>query len=299
MITLWYGDNSYDLAQALGDWMAEHPDVIRIDGELVDRSSWQQHLMGVSLFSPRREAVIRNASKNRDLWQELAVLPDDDLLDMLLVESKPDKRTATFKQLQKSGNTREFTSRTPLQLIAWLQQQAAAHNQVLSPAVARRLIERVGDDQWRLSSELSKILLMSPAEITRELVDIYTEASLETTTFELLDALFAGESSKVERLTTQLERTEDPYRFIGLVVSQVFAIALIAHATSLSDSLAKQAGIHPFVLKRLSPLARSLGTAGVEKLVAIVAQLDRQLKTTGQNPWLLIRAAFARVLLLV
>lgn len=53
--------------------------------------------------------------------------------------------------------------------------------------------------------------------------------------------------------------------------------------------VAKEAGIHPFVVQKMSSLASRLPETALQKLVDSTAQLDEDLKSRGYDPWMQIR----------
>src|ERR1035437_6433304 len=100
MITVLIGENTFEIQRAL-DLIARDFDgkVEKIDGSNLQLSQLPDILMGVSLFAMSRTVVIRNLSENRAVWPVfgdwLSKISDD--IHLILAESKPDKRTATYK----------------------------------------------------------------------------------------------------------------------------------------------------------------------------------------------------------
>src|SRR5690349_7468360 len=85
--------------------------------------------MGISLFATKRLVVIKNMSANKSLWnafeQWIQKVSED--IHLVLVEGTPDKRSKTYKQLQKSAKLYEsklWTERDSLKAEQWVVEEA-------------------------------------------------------------------------------------------------------------------------------------------------------------------------------
>lgn len=288
MITLLTGPNSYAITEAIRmRTRAFDGEVERLDAAELEPRHLPDLFMGATLFSSERLIVLRDASSQKTLWTELEQWIDrvPAETEILLVDQKPDKRTKTYKQLQKHATITEHSELNEAELAIWLQTQARDRNVELAPDVLRYFIGYVGRDQWRLRSELDKLLL-SDKPITKQLIQDVTEPYPEATAFELLDAVFSGSSARVQELFALIREREDPYQFFGLLSSQVLALLAIASAgTRRPDEIAKDVGMHPFVVRKLSTTARNRGKKSIEQLVDKLAKADERIKTTGVDPW--------------
>jgi len=292
MIKLFTGTNAFALRRAVNEVIAANPQASleRVEATELKPNDMPQLLMGASLFSSDKLVIIEDLSQNKTIWSTL-----DELLDnvpeettLLLVESNPDKRTKTYKWLQKNAEVREFNELDERTAAEWLQTEARRNDTELHREVAQYLVRYVGLDQWRLKGELEKLLL-AEAPITKELIQDIAEPHPQATAFELLDAAFGGDQDTLERLLAIVSRSEDPYKFFGLLASQVFAlVAVKAAGERRPDEVAKDLGLHPFVVRKLTGLASRLNKTQINTLVETLARGDEQLKTTGADPWELI-----------
>lgn len=269
----------------------------RIDGEAFDPAGIASLLQGASLFAPQRLVVLRDAAKNKPLWDILGdwveKVPSDTTL--ILIEPDLDKRTKTYKALKAKTEFKEFAPASNAELVKWLQAKAKDMNAEIKPADAQYLVDRAGGDQWRLNQEIAK-LAHHPAGINRESIDELVESSPEGSAFELLDAAMAGNSAKVEKLVAALKTEEDPYKLFGLLTSQVHTLAVIVAAGDRSpDQIAKETGLHPFVVRKSQGIARSLGPKRITEIVNQIGECDMQLKTTGADPWFLLGLMFKKL----
>jgi DNA polymerase-3 subunit delta len=269
----------------------------RISGDAIEPSRLAELLQGVSLFAPQRLVILRDASKNKTLWDNLGdwlqQVPDETVL--VIVEPTPDKRTKTYKLLQRTGELRTCNELTEPQLVRWLQNEATAGQGEIDTKTAQYLVQQVGTDQWRLWQELQKLLNRQTA-ITKQEIDELVEANPQATAFELLDAAMARKPDRVREIVTIIAANEDPYRFFGLLVSQVHAVAVVKYAGSKSaDIIAKEAGLHPFVVRKTQASARAMTSELLKDMIESVALCDNQLKSTGADPWLLVEQCLSKI----
>lgn len=292
MIHVFTGVNAYAIRQATNELIAKHSDATleRVAADELRPTDMPQLLAGASLFSNEKLVVIDDLSKNKSVWatldEQLANVPDETTL--LLIESSPDKRTKAYKWLQKNAEVREFNDLDERSAAEWVRNEVMDRGGEIERHHALYLVQYVGLDQWRLSGELDKLLL-AEKPITKELIQDITEPHPQATAFELLDAAFGRDQETLERLLTIVSRSEDPYKFFGLLASQVFALVAVSAADSRrSDEVAKEIGIHPFVVRKLSTLASRLTRAEIDRIVEALAMTDERLKSSGVEPWSLI-----------
>lgn len=300
MISLLTGDNHYAAAQQVRQLVAaadEGTEVIRLNGDDLSADDLTQQLSGISLFSSRRLVIIKSLAGNKPAWERLDDLLDavDDDLHLVLVEPTADKRTRSYKHLQKLAKITDFSQPNEAQLVSWLQASAREQGTNIEPEAARFMVHYVGADQARLSSELDKLVLVA-SSITRADIEQYCEPTPQASAFEVVEAGLGGQRDKLSQELAVLMRSEDPYRFFGLLSSQVGVLAACSAAGQRSQQqIASDCKIHPFVVQKSLPVARRLGAAQVKRIIRLVADCDRQMKTSPEEPWRLIELAMMRM----
>lgn len=289
MIYLLLGDNSYARDQALAALTIEKiPE--KFDGEVLEVRNLPDLFLGQSLFFEQRLIVIKNASSNAAVWSELAAylgkVPAE--TTVILTEAKPDKRTKTYKVLQKLATVQEFSlpknSREAEQFVL---SEAKSRALDLSPALAARLVARVGLEPWELVHALQKLAMLGP--ISEHAIDTVIEQTPAASAFELFEAALRGDSQLIQQLVSQLSLSEDGHRTFGLLSGQVMQLAALVTAKS-DATIAKDIGVHPFALGKLKPLARRVGRTELRRIVSFFADADDRIKM-GTEPWLAIETA--------
>lgn len=298
MITILSGENNFEVTRAIKKLVDAFDGASeKIDGSELDKKQLPDLLAGATLFADKRLIIIKNLSENKPLWTDFAdFLPRiSDDIHVVLVEQKPDKRTKTYKELQKVANAQEFivwTERDTKKAEEWVIKEAAQLDFTLDKKSAETLIRRVGVDQWQLFGALEKLSLVD--EITPAVIENIIEANPTENVFHLFDAALKGDRVKVQQMIRTLQLTEDPYRLFGLLSGQVFQLTALVVGERPSGEVAKDIGVHPYALSQLSSHAKNLGKTKAKKIVNSFAEADADMKSLGIEPWILVERALLK-----
>lgn len=299
MITVLTGENSFEIQQALRTIAGAFDGVVeKIDGTELELKQLPDLVMGGTLFADKRLVVIRQLSDNKAIWPVfsdwLPRISDD--IHLVLIESKPDKRTKTYKDLQKVATMTDYpawSERDISKAEQWLAGEARALNCDMDQACVRLVVKRVGSDQWLLHQALQKLSVLDV--ISTEIITDIIDASPTENVFDLFESALRGNAVKVKQMIETLELTEDPYRLFGLLSGQAFQLAALSVAGDKpSAEVAKDLGVHPYGLSKLQSHARTLGRPGAKKILAAFAEADHAMKTSATDPWLLVERALIK-----
>ncbi|HRJ06705.1 MAG TPA: DNA polymerase III subunit delta [Candidatus Saccharibacteria bacterium] len=299
MIELLTGDNDYELTRAVAerrrgfDGQAERYDAAELTGgQLGDIFA------GQTLFAMRRLVILDNPSANSELWSNLETWLGrvSDETHLVLVEPKPDKRTAAFKWLQKHADVSTFTAWTPRDrrlAEQWLAAHAKDQGATLDKTQIHHLIDRVGLDQWALHDAISKLSLLDT--VTTEQIDDIVPMLPSENVFALLETALDGDSTRTVEMLDTLRKTEDAYRVFGLLTSQVLQLALLTYADGSIKKVAQDTSARPFMLERLVPHAARLGKSQARTIIKRFAESDTRLKSSDADPWTVIETTLLRL----
>jgi DNA polymerase-3 subunit delta len=297
------GENTFAIAaaerQLAAAFTSKHGahGVERVEAEDLTPARLPDLFQGATLFAPARLVIIRNLGANKPMLESLteALAHAADDTTVVVADAALDKRTKLYKFLKANSSFKEFSPLGDAQLASWLQGEATRLGGALGAREARHLIDRAGRDQWRLANELDKLVSFAP-EVTAGAIDQLVDATPEGTAFELLDAALAGNRPQLQQLFASLKTQEDPYKLFGLLASQVHALAVVATAGARSpDAIAKDAGLHPFVVRKTQAVASRLGVTRVAQIAADVARCDLQLKSTSADPWDVLQLCLQKI----
>jgi DNA polymerase III delta subunit len=298
MITVLTGENSFEIHEALQTIIDEFDgQAERIDGSTLELKTLPDLLMGSTLFAAKRLVIIKDLSQNKVVWEKLPEwlprLSDD--IHLVLVDSRPDKRTSAYKELKKLAEMKEFTSWTDRDRGAaenWVVARAKSEGLALDKKLAHQLVERVGVDQWQLASAIEKLSLLDG--VNSETIEATIDASPSENVFALFETALEGQTKRLHEIIRTLELTEDPYQTFALLSSQAFQLLAVATANA-GDNPSKDFAIHPYVASKLARHAKKLGVSGAGRIVKLFAQTDADLKLSKGEPWLLVERTLIAV----
>ena len=298
MIYVFFGENEFLKRQNVREIVGDAA-VQRRDGEELSVGDLRELLTGQTLFGGDEPVIIADLSQNAEVWAvfpEIAALSDR---TVILLETKLDKRTKSYKQLGKIATLQEcvpLSERQRPELVKWSLVRAKEQGAELSKQQIETLIDRLGYDQLRLDAVFAQLALAD--EITNALIDQFVPLAKSESVFELFDAAIRGDVETVHRIIAYLEMTsgdDGAYQTMGLLGSQVTNLYALVLADGDVQAVAKDFGAHPFALRQLAGLVRQLDRTDMARISAALAEADMQMKTTGVAPWLLVEAALVRV----
>ena len=298
MIYVFFGENEFSKRQkvdeVLGDRIAR-----RRDGEELTIGDLRELLTGQTLFGGEEPIIITDLSQNSDVWAvfpEIAGLADE---TVILLETKLDKRTKTYKNLAKNATVQECASlgeRQRPELVKWAIDRTKERGTKLTKKQIETLVDRLGYDQLRLDNLFAQLSLLD--EVTDDLIDQLVPLAKSESVFELLDATIRSDVSSIHRIISYLEMTsgdDGAYQTIGLLASQAMNLLALVLSNIDAQKVAQDFGVHPYALRQLSPLARQLDKIAALRICKILSQADMQMKTTGVEPWLLVETALMKI----
>lgn len=289
MIRVLAGANAFglqhDLTKIVTQFVTEHGDLAleRVDGEEASYEKIIEALRSLPFLSSKKLVVLRAPSAQKQFIEEaeklLTNLPETN--DVIIVEPKLDKRLAYYKYLKKNTELTEYTQPDENGMAAWLQRRAKERAGFISSNDARYLVERTGPNQQNLYNELDKLLLHD-AKVTRACIELLTEATPQSTIFQLLEAAFSGRTKRaLELYAEQRALKVEPQQIIAMLGWQLHVLAVIKTAGSRSpDEIAKDAKMSPFVVRKSQNIVRRINLSDLKKLISDLLIIDRRSKRT-------------------
>lgn len=308
MITLLTGENSYEIEQALRALVVAFAgDPEKFDGLELELGQLPDLLSGMSLFAEKRLVIIRGLAGNKPVWEVLPTFLEriSDDIHLVLVEPVLDKRTKTYKALQKVADVKELqplTERDSAKAEHWLIDEAKAMGVKLDSSSARLLIHRSlvpserGQpviDQWRAFHSLEKVAVLG--DITSAVIETYIDTEPIESVFSVFETALKGDTVRLHQLLSDLEPREDPFKVFGLLSGQVFQLTVLAASDKPSSEVASAIGVHPYALSKLVPMAKKLTGAEVKQIAQAFTKADEAMKTSKGTPWVLTEQALMKV----
>lgn len=298
MIYFFYGNNDYEREHKIGairaDFQADQ--ITTFDLTEDDLAIATREIFSLDLFQSTKLFILRDAFANTqtralldDLVTNLARLPDQNTI--IVTDAKPDKRTKIFKELTEQATAQEFLKLKSYALKPWLSDEIATRRLNLDTNTKNELITRklaADDPQSAIAAELDKLaLLPEPIDITtiREFVDDSPIANV----FAILEFALKNRRATVQIELLKLRHAgEDPNRFLGLLTTQIIAIAAIVFG---ADAHALK--VQPFQLAKardmIQQMPHNTRPAFVKRLTRALANTDAAMKiSNADEAWVMV-----------
>ena len=304
MTLVLFGANRYLLQQRLAEirrnFISEYGSegIEALAGEQIEPGQLASLLTGATLFATNRLVIINNFSQNNlaagRFAQMLGSIPDE--VQVVLIESQLDKRTAFYKALKKHAAIEEFSEPDEATTVRWVQDYVAKEGGTIDGTTARYLANYVGSDQLRLKNELEKLIAYDP-NITQQSIELLVEKTLQQTVFRLLELAFSGQTQQALQLLSEMERAhEDPFQLVNMLIWQTHILAAVSGAESIPDSqVAKDIKLNPFVVQKTRGLTKKLNHSKLKDMVNVIATTDVQLKSSAIDPWRALELAIVKI----
>ena len=277
-----------------------------IDGMTVTLANLHDHLRTTPLLARRRFVVFEKllTQKNPELFEDLKKLLADDSEDAHVVvlyepDEVPSKHPLT-SWLATYARSFHFPPLAERALREWTIEAIREHGRTVEPRALDRLLAVTSNDLWAVRQEIDKLdaYLVPGVAINEDTVVALVVEPFDDDIFPFVDAIVAGDASRAAPLLMeQLERGMSPQQLIALVEKSLRVLLVIAQPASAGRLAPSLPGIHPYVARKLTPLAVQYGFNRVKKIYADLAAIDVDLKTSGGDAKTLLLRYLTRVAL--
>jgi DNA polymerase-3 subunit delta len=243
----------------------------------------------MSLFASKRLVEIRiptgkpGAEGARAIEAYCARLPDDAVTLVLLPELEWQQlKTKWFEAVESAGVVIEAKPVTRDELPDWLAERLARQGQRASVETLEWLAERVEGNLLAARQEMEKLaLLLPPGEISLARI---REAVTDVSRFDrdtLLEAIHAGDASRVVRVVDSLEAEGEPLPLLLWTLAEELRMLM-----AIAAGQRPRRFLPPERMEALNRTAKRHGAASFDRELLRAHRIDRMIKgvETG-DPW--------------
>jgi DNA polymerase-3 subunit delta len=289
MIFFFYGPNAYAARQELHRMTKAYTQktgsdlgLERLDGSSLTLKGLQATLQASPFLATSRLVIIEDFGKvkvtGEELEASLAAIPSTTVA--VFYDSEVDQRTAYYKTMHRVARNVKFDNQTSAQLVTWLINEAKRLGGSIDRPAAQALLAAAGEDQWRLSGEISKLVSYKP-KVTTETIQLLVVPTLNQSIFDLVEAMTAGRSKAALGVYHDLlaERTNEIY-LLTMVIWQLrnLLLARTAHGLAPND-LAKVAGMSPYVAGKAMQAARAYDETTLKQAFLAATECEYRIKS--------------------
>src|SRR3989339_599557 len=236
------------------------------------------------------------------------------------------------KLLKKEKYAKEFEMLAGAQLSVWIKQEFVKSKSAVSMPALNFLAQNAGGDMWRLSSLIAQLSayvgtsfqchpeLVSGSpdsdemlkqvqhdkkttgrEVGVEDVKLFLDEKVDDNVFNMVEAVVSGNRKQAYKLLTEQRRLgEEDGKLFGLILWQ---FRILVNLRSLfetednltADQMAKQLGLHPFVVKKNLALVKRMSSARLKEIYEMLLDIDKKIKTGRGDLGLLVDVLVGRL----
>ena len=209
---------------------------------------------------------------------------------VLFVRRGDAKETNFTKLFSARGRAVRFDALTPDRAAKFCMREAALFGAVIDDRTARRLIDMVGTDAYRLRNELGKAAgyVGKGGTVTPETLDTVVTASTEYNAFKMLDALLAGNKKAAMRMLESVLSAgkESPMGVAGFLEGR---LRLMLIAREMLDrkrpraEIVSRIGGSPYAANAAINSAQKRSAESLKKAVAAFAEVNALVKSGARD----------------
>ena len=287
------GENAYALLAEKRRWIEEFskkhgPDnIVRLDAKGLTIRDLLDEVGVMPFLSEKRLVIVDGVPKSTKEEMQALEASIHPATVLLFADPAPDKRLGGVKQLMAIAAAKTFPAVKGPKLLQWIGAEAQRLGMAMERGAAELLVERLGDDQGAIATELEKLrFAVAGRALTPEDVDLHTIPTDEGVVWTMTDLVSAGKKKEALSYARRLlERGSDAYGLWAILLSMLKNVVLVRAAvddkmTSPKD-IAERTGIHPFALRSVQSYASACRREELEGMVSWAVESDVQLKTGG------------------
>ena len=259
----------------------------RLSGKDIGEGAVIAQAETLPFFADRRVILVEDSgffkNKAEELAEYLEKLPE--YLVLIFSEEEVDKRTRTFKMVQKYGHITEFAQQKEDALVRWILGRMKREGKKIRSSDMQHFLSVTGTDMANIDSELEKLLCYCTDRdvITGADIDAICAPQLTNQIFDMVRAVAEHrQKDALDLYYDLLALKEKPMRILYLIsrqFQQLLQIGDLGRAGLPQSEIAAKAGVPPFVVRRSQGMLRRYSERSLRDILQSLTQAEEDVKT--------------------
>ena len=327
MIIFLYGPDTYRSQQKLNKIAGNYKKIRKtglnfstIDFKESDFDNFKQIIESCSIFKEKKLIVFKNLfSSDENTIQRLSDYLEKSNLafsreeiiiiyekDCLHPEFKGIKKTL-FEKLIKRAKFQEFKLLEGPELKNWIKKEFSDKNIQINSEALEKIIFYVGNDLWRMSNEIQKLILFKNGKekiIGEKDIDLLVRPRIDANIFKTIDAV-ANKNKKLalQLINEHIENGETGGYILSMILWQIRNLVKVKTLSqSLNkiqiqrkDRMAKKLKLHPYVVEKTLKESLKFTMEELKKIYQKILEVDYKMKTGKIKPKTAINLFIAEI----
>lgn len=283
--------------------------VVFLDGKKEEERIVSE-IMAVPFLAERRMIVVENmlSSSDKEVLAEIITrvknntFPESNVI--VFWQGEALGKTREVKELKellvKQKYSQEFVVLKGQQLKAWAEQELYKRGGSIEPEALTCLFESCGEDTWLMNSTIDQLVAFARGSmITVAMVESIIDKKNTTTIFDLVEAIVGQNHKRSYELLLQERVKGGEEGMLGMLIWQVRILLEMRDVFEReeaiqSDIMAKQIGVHPFVVKKNWSVMKRYSLSALKRAYQALLEIDIKTKTGLVSQSVLIDLFVAR-----
>ena len=304
MLIFLYGPDTYRSRQKLDEIIERYKKIHKsglnlrmVDCLISDFQDLKQELETISMFKEKKLIILKNVFLNSLFEKSFLDYKENLLIDkeniiLFFEDGEIKQKNGFFQFLKKNSKSQEFNLLSGQSLKNWVKKEVVKYRFKIEDLAIERLILYCGNNLWRLSNEIQKLVALKLKEKILKIclndIDILVKPEIETDIFETIDAV-ANKNKKnaLGLLKKHLEKGEPPLQLLAMINYQFRNLLIVKDLVDKGVQyhlILKKTGLHPFVIKKSYELCRKFTISELKKIYHKIFQADLDIKTGRIDP---------------
>ena len=280
----------------------------RLNGPDLDPRALAQAVDAPPFLTERSFVEIRDADLNRlsapeDCLKALSDIPETCTVVFVQgAQFEPDGRLKFIKSLRSMARELKFTQQSQGMLTDWIARRFAAAGKRIELDAAQRLIFVSGDLMSRLIPEIEKIAAYTSGDtVTQADVDAVADHIPEAVVFEMTELIAQKKINSALSVLSELlsDKNNEPIMMLAVLGGQMRKLyaARLALEKGLGQKYVMEVAAIKYdsIASRLLSAARGFTLTQLREAVAMCAEMDYRMKSSGGDARELLKEAVLRI----
>ncbi|MFH1643285.1 MAG: DNA polymerase III subunit delta [Patescibacteria group bacterium] len=297
MIIFLYGPETYLLSSKLREIVDRYKLIHKsglnlrfLEGNNFTFQDFRDEFQQTSMFKEKKLLILSDIFSNPD-FKEGFVKSIKNFIERedVIVITEREKILSTdklFQKLKKLATFQEFKNLERKPLEAWVNKEFLKYGFKIQPQALKLMIENIGSDLWYFYNEIQKIVNYKKSDeeamVTVEDVELLMKFKASVDVFKTIECIAKKDKKRALRLIkNHIEKGDSPLYLLSMIAFQFKNLLIIREAIEKNKeyySIAKEAGLHPFVVKKTYPLAQQFSFSELKKIYLKIFEIDLNIK---------------------
>lgn len=305
MIIFIYGEDSYRSRQKLNEILAHFKDANKsnsnlqyLDGKSLDFQSFKDGVFQSSLFGGKKLTIIADVFSNvafKEGFVRNAKIFDN-IRDVIVFFEDHDigKKDSFLEAIEKTGKVQQFNLLKGSLLKKWVEEELKKNEMMIDPLALEKLVIFIGNDPWRMISELGKLTALKSGEpssrkkILSQDVERMVKPKVEADIFKTIDSIsLKNKKQAIGLLHKHLEKEDSPLYLLSMISYQFRNLLVVRDLIDRGkpyQSISKITKLHPFVVSKSYAQAQSFTYQELKKIYQKILKIDLEIKSGRIEP---------------